>query len=92
MNGRRGKPNDTKKTSRQPASHEKGIKLSKPGLLKFILEGGSFADAGKKYGISKQTASEMFHAYSVRVFPGFAINKNKCDLDGLREFWREINW
>ena len=68
-----------------------GIKLSKPGLLKFILEGGSFADAGKKYGISKQTASEMFHTYSVRVFPGFAINKNKCDLDGLREFWREIN-
>jgi predicted DNA-binding protein YlxM (UPF0122 family) len=65
--------------------------LSKPqkiSLTKMVLDGLSFAEAGRHFDVSRSTAMDIAKRTYVRFFLPWEID-NYNDLEHLRETWRE---
>ena len=60
-----------------------------------VLEGSTYAAAGKAFGLSRQTATDIAKAYFPRIFPLLyereELGVNFNDLDSLRCAWRRVS-
>ena len=59
-----------------------------------VLEGESFSQVAKRFGISKAGSAKIFHLMKKRIFASraeiYAHNINLNDINNLRENWKRI--
>ena len=64
-------------------------------IATIILEGSSYSEVSKQFGISKAGAAKIFHKMKFKIFPLLSergkYNINMNDIKSLRNAWRQIS-